>query len=154
MTPAWYSKRYPTEADLSAFAEAIGAWVTLAPLPAAAFIPGEGGGPSVILIPNQHGPLATVWSLAHEIGHLCQHSGQKGRLFWSKDEAQANRWAACALIPGARVRLYNNASIDAFIASLSANYEDIPPENCPARCLAHKIAQFRLQAMASKGLNN
>jgi len=150
--PSWYGRSYPSETDLALFAESIGAWVTIARLPAAAFVPGPPDEAPVILIPGQHGPLTTVWRLAHEIGHLVQHSGPKGDLFWSKNEAQANRWAACALIPRARIDMHNNASADAFIAALSAHYEDIPPRNCHLRSLANRIAKFRLAALQSRDL--
>ena len=36
--------------------------------------------------------------------HLVQHTGAKGELFRRRDEAQANRWAARALIPWADAR--------------------------------------------------
>jgi hypothetical protein len=160
-TPSWYGERYPTEIDLVSCAEAIGAWVALRPLPAAAYISAVLGAPPIIFVPNQRGPLATAWGLAHELGHLCQHSGPpiltdgdsapSLHLVRSKNEHQANKWAACALIPDARIRHYGNASIDAFMAALSANYEDLPPADCPQRALAHKIAQHRLNAIKAEG---
>jgi hypothetical protein len=150
MQPEWYGLSYPSETDLASFAESLGAWVTIAKLPAALYVPGPPGEAPVILIPSQHGPLAAMWRLAHEIGHLVQHSGPKGDIFWSKGEAQANRWAACALIPKARIDAHNNASVDAFIAALSAHYEDIPPRNCPLRTLANRIAKVRLGVLQSK----
>jgi len=158
--PDWYGERYPTELDLVSCAEAIGAWVALRPLPAAAYIQGLPGAPPMLFVPSQRGPLATAWALAHELGHLCQHSGPPApadgdrapslRLIRSRDEHQANRWAACALIPEARIRHYMNAGIDSFMAALSANYEDLPPCDCPQRALAHKIAQHRLDALSSR----
>jgi len=100
----------------------------------------------VILLPWVTG-LREVWLLAHELGHLVQHAGPRGELLYSKDEAQANRWAARALIPEKRVRAYANASLDAFIGALSAHYEDLPLEDCPARRLAAHIARIRLKAV-------
>jgi hypothetical protein len=158
--PDWYGESYPTEGDLVACAEAIGARVALRPLPAAAYIPATLGAPPVIFVPSQHGPLATAWALAHELGHLCQHSGPPlladggdapgMRLVRSKSEHQADRWAACALIPEARIRHHLNASVDAFMAALSANYEDLPPADCPQRALAHRIAGHRLGALRAR----
>jgi Zn-dependent peptidase ImmA (M78 family) len=160
-SPDWYGQRYPTELDLVSCAEAIGARVVLGPLPAAAFIPAILDAPPMILVPNQHGPMATAWGLAHELGHLCQHSGPPLptdgdrapglRLMRSKNEHQADRWAACALIPEARIRHHGNASLDSFMAALSANYEDLPPHDCPQRALAHKVALRRLEALKAKG---
>lgn len=144
MKPSWYGRRYPTFQDLAAFAEDLGAVVHLGTLPAAAFIPGE---IPVLLIPDQHGPLASAWFLAHELGHLVQHTGPKGELFWSKNESQASRWAACALIPAARIRAHENACIDAFVGALSAHFEDLPLRVCPARRLAGRIARIRLSCL-------
>jgi hypothetical protein len=36
------------------------------------------------------------------------------------------------------------------MAALSANYEDLPPDDCPQRALAHRIAGFRLGALRAK----
>lgn len=149
-TPDWYGVRYPSEVDLASAAELVGARVVMKVLPAAVFIPGILGAPPMILAPTQFGPLATMWALAHELGHLRWHGGPGNKIIRSKNEQQANKWAACALIPEARVRLYQNASVDAFIAALSANYEDLPPSDCPSRTLAHKIAQYRLKALSVK----
>lgn|GEM_PF-2746292 len=158
--PHWYGKCYPTLERLMEFGESIGAYTSFDPKICAALCvtelwPAPGGScqrepVSLILIPVNYSPLATVWSLAHELGHLLQHSGPGGKLFWPKDEAQAYRWAACALIPKARIQKYNNASIDSFIASLSANYEALPLHDCPARSLAYKIAKIRLETISAK----
>ena len=127
MNPDWYGLKYPTAEDLVDFGARLGAEICFGSIASAAYFAED---PPLILIPDQHGPLATVWALAHELGHLCQHSGPKGKLLWSKDEYQANRWAVCALIPEARIQAYQNASVDSFIAALSANYEDIPMIDC------------------------
>jgi hypothetical protein len=150
MLPDWYGKRYPSEMDLTLCAESHGARVVLGRLPIAAYAPAQDGVPPMLLIPNQHGPLETMWLLAHELAHLVLHYGPAAPL-WSKDESQANRWAACALIPLERIRHYMNASPDAFIAALSANYEPLPPENCRQRELANRIATIRLEVMKAKG---
>jgi hypothetical protein len=142
--PDWYGRNYPKLLDLVAFGESLGAGIRIGCLPAAVYFPGE---PPVILVPNQHGPLETVWTLAHELGHLCQHAGPKGKLFWSKNETQANRWAACALIPESRILAHQNASLDAFVGAISAHYEDLPLNNCPARKLAGRIARIRMKCL-------
>ena len=147
--PPWYGHNYPTWEDLEAFAWDLGAAVVLGPVSKGAFFVAdlEPDSSGVIAIPQSYGPLARIWALAHELGHLVQHAGAKGELLRSKNEAQANRWAACALIPEIRILAYANASLDAFIASLSANYEDIPFIDCPARALAGEIARIRIRAL-------
>ncbi len=69
-------------------------------------------------------------------------------MFYGKEENQAERWAACALIPESRIRAYGNASEDAMMAALSSHYEDLPLEDCPARRLAAKIARTRLHVLS------
>jgi hypothetical protein len=149
--PDWYGKRYPSELDLVSCAEAIGARVLIGRYPAAAYIPPVLGAPPMIVVPSQRGPLSTMWLLAHELGHLRQHSGPGNKITRSKNEQQANKWAACALIPEARIQAHQNASPDAFIAALSAHYGDLPLHDCPERALAHRIAQHRLKAMLASG---
>jgi hypothetical protein len=107
----------------------------------------EGLEPAVILLPLRAGLLERCWLLAHELGHLHLHAGPRGALLEGRDEAAADRWAARALIPQARVLAYANASLDAFIGALSAHYEDLPLEDCPARRLAGRIASIRLRAV-------
>lgn len=147
MQPAWYGKTYPTFDRLEEFAELLGAatFATRASVPA--YWPGDLDTAPGIFIPERFGPLERTWALAHELGHLVQHSGPRGELLWAKDEAAANRWAACALIPERRVQAYKNASQDAFVAALSRNFEDLPAWDCPARRLAGKIAAIRLKAI-------
>ena len=123
-----------------------GAGVGFADIPFGVFHPCVEGVP-VIILPADSFLLDKVWFLAHEIGHLVQHSGPKGKREHGKEEAQANRWAACALIPELRIHAYHNASLDAFIAALSANYEELPLVDCPSRRLAAEIARHRLRAL-------
>ena len=104
-------------------------------------------GVPVIILPFDAPPLEMTWLLAHELAHAVLHTGAKNEWSYSKGEAQANRWAARALIPEARIHAYANASLDAFIGALSAHYEDLPLEDCPARRLAAKIATYRLRAL-------
>lgn len=148
MIPAWLGRKYPTFDDLVEFAWKLGAFVIIGATPIAfCTMPGPEG-VAVIGIPEDRGPLGRTWGLAHELGHLVQHTGPRGALLWSKDEAQANRWAACALIPEAAIRRHANASLDAFIGALSRHYEDIPLIDCPERALAAEIARIRLQSLA------
>jgi len=105
------------------------------------------GIPAVLVVPDHSSALARAWSLAHELGHLVLHLGYTSPWSRAKQETQAERWAACALIPEGRVQKHGNASLDAFIGALSAHFEDLPLENCPARRLAAKIARIRLKAI-------
>lgn len=146
-TPAWYAQSYPTIDDLESFACDLGAVVVWGRCSWASFFPGDAELAPAIFVPRAAHALARVWGLSHEIGHLVQHSGPRGELMWAKGEAQANRWAACALIPQERIRAHKNASLDAMVAALSAHFEDIPLEDCPARRLAAKIARIRLRAL-------
>jgi len=133
--------------DLLDFAESMGCKVGIAALgEGALFVAGEGQEPPVILLPGGDG-LLVHWLLAHELGHLVHHVGPRGELSYSKDEATANRWAARALIPQARIKAHGNASMDTFIGALSAHYEELPLFDCPARRLAAKIADIRLGSL-------
>jgi Zn-dependent peptidase ImmA (M78 family) len=115
-----------------------------------AFHPGnEDVGPS-IFIPKTAGILEQFWMLAHELGHLLNHRGYINAMSRDRQESQAERWAACALIPFDRIAAYSNACEDAMIAALSAHYEDLPYEDCPARELAGKIARIRLESLAQE----
>ena len=150
---SWFGQRYPSFEDLVVLAENLGCRVGRADLgDQALFICPETKEPPVILLPHEGGLVAT-WLLAHECGHLIHHSGPKTVLTYGRDEARADRWGACALIPEARIRLYKNASEDSFIGALSANYEDLPLEDCPIRSLAGKIARIRLQDMSNLVVN-
>ena len=151
MIPAWYGSRYPKYEDLVRTMEEMGALGGKAAIgDEAMFFPADPSRnePPVILIPSDAGPLRQIWLLAHEIGHLMQHGGYTPAR--SKQECQANRWAACALIPQARIEAHGNASLDAFIGALSSHYEDIPLEDCATRRLAAKISQIRLGLLRSK----
>jgi hypothetical protein len=147
--PAWYGHRYPTWDDFEALAWDLGATVVKGPVSKGAFFAAglRPGAPAVVVIPQDYGPLEQIWSLAHELGHLVQHTGPKGKMFHRKSESQANRWAAKALVPEARIMIHQNACTDAIIAALSVHYEDIPFINCPTRRLAAKIAKIRLKIL-------
>ena len=147
--PAWLGVRYAKFQDLEALAASIGVGIGYAPIPFGLFYPSMMGVP-VVLLPEDAGPLEMIWSLAHELGHAIRHSGPKGSLSYGKEEAQASRWAACALIPYERIAAYGNASEDAMVAALSAHYEDLPYEDCPARALAGSIARIRLESLAQE----
>lgn len=148
--PAWYGNHYPTWDDLESYAWDMGVAVVLGPVSKGAFFASNPrfGTPAVIIIPQGYGLLARTWSLAHELGHLVLHAGPKGDLSHGRDEAQANRWGACALIPLARIHHHQNASEDAMIAALSAHHEDLPLYDCPARRLAGRIAKIRLNLLS------
>lgn len=90
------------------------------------------------------GPLEKAWALAHELGHLIRHCGYINPWSRSRQENQAERWAACALIPASAIRHHRNACEDSFIAALSKHYEDLPLRDCPQRKLAATIARIRL----------
>lgn len=144
LLPPWFGRRYPSPEDLEDWATEMGCTVGATRFGKGGFIAAGQGEPPVILVPDLNGPLAWSWALAHELGHLSQHEGPKGELAWSRDEAQANRWAARALIPEAAVRRHGNASEDAFMAALSRHYEDLPLHPCTERRLAARIARIRL----------
>lgn len=144
----WFGRRYPSIKDLEDAAWQLGCVVVRGPVSNAFFIPPSAALPyGTIGIPDTHGPLETAWALAHEVGHALLHAGRLGPLQRDKQEAQADRWAARALIPRARVAHHRNASLDAFIGALSAHYEELPLEDCAARRLAARIAQIRLRAV-------
>ena len=145
--PSWFGRRYPLWNDLIGYVEGLGCLIGFADLGSQAlFVPGSQAEPPVILLPHDQGLLGH-WLLAHELAHLRLHSGYTGPRSRDKQEAQAYRWAACALIPEARIRNHMNASEDAFIAALSVHYEDIPLESCGLRELAHTISRHRLKAL-------
>jgi hypothetical protein len=151
LRPPWYGRRYPSLDDLVAAAEGLGAKVGWAAIgQEALFVAGDAHEPPVILLPTGTSPLRTAWLLAHELGHLHQHEGPKTAWTHGRDEARADRWAACALIPEAAVRRHRNACEDAFIAALSRHYEELPMHGCPSRGLAGRIAGIRLRCIRIK----
>ena len=149
--PPWFSRRYPRLADLEAYAWELRAVVMWGPCEAAGIVLLEPPGFSVICLPEGLGPLEESWQLAHELGHLRFHAGYTTGYAHDRQEAQASRWAAQALIPAAAIRRHQNASVDAFIGAMSAHYEDIPFEDCPQRRLAAEIALIRLDAVEEVG---
>lgn len=131
--------------------EGLGCGVALAAIgQEALFVAGEGQEPPVILLPKWVGLLRQAWLLAHELGHLTQHEGPKTVWTYGRDEAKADRWAACALIPEAAVRRHQNACEDAFMGALSRHYEDLPAHPCPSRRLAGRIASIRLGCLRTE----
>lgn len=143
--PPWFGSIYPTVEDLETYAGSLLAVVEPSRGKTAACTLIEGG--AVILIPDRWGNLERCWGIVHELGHLRMHSGPKGSLSWYRNEAQANRWAACALIPEARILPHQNASMDTLIDALSSHYQNIPFEDCPLRRLAARISRHRLVAL-------
>ena len=146
--PNWYGLRYPTLEDLEVYTEQLGAVVVWSRTRQAAFSPGTREEAPAIYLPRNADPLEKAWLLAHELGHLFHHAGPN-QIKWRRNEAEANRWAACALIPEERIQAYRNATIDAFVGALSAHFEDLPLTDCPARRLAGKIARIRLNAISA-----
>lgn len=149
--PSWFSRRYPTLADLEAHAWDFRAVVLRGPCEVAGVVLMEPPDFNVVCLPEGLGPLAEVWQLAHELGHLRLHAGYTTRFAHDRQEAQASRWAARALIPDSAIRRHQNASVDAFIAALSAHHEDLPLRDCPERRLAAEIALIRLGAVGEVG---
>lgn len=150
MNPSWYGLRYPSLEDLEKAAEDLGCRVGYADIGEDAIYiapDADYGEPPVILIPTGIGLLRQAWLMAHELAHLVMHSGPKSKLTYRRDETRADLWAACALIPEARIQDYQNACQDVFIGALSAHYEDIPLEICELRDLAADIATIRLRAL-------
>lgn len=144
--PEWFGHQYPSRENLEDLAWALGGVVRpcvvgccYLPIPRDEF--------AVIGVPPGLGPLETIWILAHEVGHLLMHHGYISQWTTGRQENQAARWAAAALIPMARIQAHENASLDAFIGALSAHYEAIPLEACPLRELAAQIASHRLRAL-------
>ena len=146
----WYGQTYPSETDLTNLAEDLGACVLFGRYRSAAFVYPVLDTPPMLIVPTQHGPLATIWGLAHELGHLRRHGGP-GNVHQNRcNERQANHWAACALIPQARIDFHQNACMDTFLLALSTHYEPLPKRDCPARRFAARIAQYRLDALLCK----
>jgi len=143
--PTWHGFTYPTYEQIESFAWDLGAVVVNGPIKHAVIC--WSAEDIVICMPDSLSPLERIWELTHEVAHLVLHRGYTSESARSRQEAQANRWAACALIPEERIRMHSNACEDAMIAALSAHYEDIPMVPCPQRELAHHIAVVRLNAL-------
>ena len=149
--PSWFGKRYPVFEDLVVAAENFGARVTQADIGDEALYvaPDQAlGQPPAIILPIYAPPLLMMWLMAHELAHMFLHgSGYLSQLQRDRQESDAERWAARALIPQARIRHHKNASVDAFMGALSSHYEDLPLVDCEARRLAAHIATIRLKAV-------
>jgi hypothetical protein len=145
--PSWFSRRYPTLADFEALAWSLRTIIRRCDVSAAGVVFVTQPGFTTICLPAGLGHLEEMWQLAHELGHLVLHEGYISQWQHDRQEAAASKWAARALIPESAVRRHKNASLDAFIAALSAHYEDIPYEDCPQRRLAAEIAGIRLKAV-------
>ncbi len=151
--PAWYGRSYPTMEKLEAYAWELGAVVMRGPVEAFCSMPEEPGQVAVIGLPEGAGPLESIWLLAHELGHLVLHLGYTSPWTRDKKEKQAGKWAACALIPEARIQAHRNACLDAFVGALSAHFEELPLISCHPRRLAGKIARIRLKILEEKAAN-
>lgn len=102
--------------------------------------------PWVITIPEQFGPLAQVWALAHEVGHLMLHDGPVDRDVYQMQEDEADRWGATALLPEMKIRNGAPPSVEECLRSLSANYQRIPASG-GLRRLACRISYARINAL-------
>lgn len=147
--PAWFGRHYPSLEELEQHALDLGAPVHYGSYKAPACL-WDMDGPLVIFVPAYSGVLARAWGVAHELGHLCLHHGPIHYMA-DKHEAEADAWAAKALIPEARVRHYRNASVGSFIGALHRHYQEIPPENVGIRALAARIALTRLNLLREAG---
>ena len=146
--PRWFGQSYPSVEDLEIYAWDMDPVVQRGPISGALIAyPVDPEDSVVIGLPSGLGILDESWVLAHELGHLALHRGYVSPWTMSRQETQAERWAACALIPESRIAAHANASLDAMIAALSAHYEDIPLRPCPSRRLAAKIGRARLKAL-------
>jgi len=145
--PPWYGVKYPNVEDLEEFAWSMRGVVERGPLQGLAGCTFFDDGITVIELDSGFGILEEHWQLAHEVGHLVMHCGYISPWTRNRQEFQAKLWAACALIPEKRIQSYHNACEDAFIGALSANYEDIPLEDCQLRRRAAEIASIRLRAL-------
>ena len=145
--PSWFSHRYPTRVDLEEFALTLRTKVVHdRQVEAGCILQVAPPGVNIIFLPMGLGDLAECWQLAHELAHLVLHpEGYISPYTYTRQEAQARKWAAQALIPEAAVRRHKNASQDAFIAALSAHFGDIPLRDCAERRLAAEIAAIRLR---------
>ena len=153
--PSWFGRKYPSLENLEDALEAHGCRIIRAEIGEdALFVVGENGEPHVVILPFGAGPLRLAWLMAHELGHLLQHSGYIGPWAHDRQEHQAHRWAALALIPESAVQRYHNASLDAFVGALSKHYQDLPLRNCPERELAGMIARMRLSLVEDRQDNN
>jgi hypothetical protein len=84
----------------------------------------EDGEPWFLGVPAQFGYLARAWAVAHECGHLMQmHSPAFDRELYLRQEAEANRWAADALIP------LDKPTFDECLEVLVENYQQELPGN-------------------------
>jgi hypothetical protein len=151
--PSWYGVAYPTVEKMEAYAWQLGAVVMRGPVPAFCSLPTNECDVAVIGIPETAGPLEMAWLLAHELGHLALHLGYISPWTRDRQELQAGRWAACALIPEARIQAHRNASMGAFVGALSAHFEELPLICCHPRRLAGKIAKIRLSILEEKAAN-
>ena len=64
----------------------------------------------------------------------------------TSQETDANRWAAGALIPEARVQHYRTRTVAGFLRAIGKHYQPVPPEG-GIRPLACAIAYRRLEIM-------
>lgn len=149
MTSEWYGLRCPTFEDLIRAAaqhevqvvthpdfDCPRLFLDLQPLPE----------PWVIAIPSQFGPLARLWALAHELGHLVLHDGPACRDAYRLQEDEADWWAAGALLPGGMIAGLGDPHADRFTLFLWDNYERFPHSFQGVHMLARRIAHARVHS--------
>lgn len=138
----WFGKRYPTLEDLEVVARQQGACVLYGACAAPAAL-WDALGPHSIFIPDYRGKLAKCWGISHELGHIVLGHGPVPHSN-PHHELDADKWAAQALIPEARIRAYRNATLSGFIKALLRHYA---AEDDAVRMLAARIAHARLAAL-------
>ena len=142
----WYGLRCPTFQELEAIAISKGVSVAFHPdFDVPRFFWDEAGEPWFIGIPEQFGPLARLWALAHELGHFQRHTAPPVcRRSHADQELQADEWASCALIPVCAVRKHPDAH--GLVGFMRKNYQHFGGREDRVRALAYRIAFTRLRA--------
>lgn len=151
---SWYGHHYPAFEDLQAVAQLHGVHVVFHPdfdCPRVVWHETVME-PWVIAIPEQFGPLARIWALAHEVGHLVLHDGPVDAEVYRMQEDEADAWAACALLPQKRISRYV-PSTAGLIRALGKHYQPIPAYEAKdrLRSLAARIALTRMKALEEAG---
>jgi len=79
---------------------------------------------------------------------MVTHSGPPPtKELWETQEAEADRWASCALIPEAKIRMYNNPTLSGFMACIRKYYVQERSDWDHLKMLAARISHARLRAL-------
>lgn len=146
----WYGERCPTFEEMEAVALNLGVQVAIHPdFDVPRYLWDEHGDPWVICIPSQFGPLARLWALAHELGHIICHGDPPiDREQHRTQEAEADEWAACALIPGSVFEEGGTPTPHHLVYFLRKHYQAFTTQKDDrVRALAYRIAFTRMKAM-------